>query len=76
MYEVTEQDIQILGSKIKQYKIKLELLNSQLQTIDTIQGDCLSCSYNCDSTSDIRRTCAVKVFIKDKTYNLDENSKF
>jgi len=76
VYEVTEQDIQILGSKIKQYKTKLELLNSQLQTIDTIQGDCLSCSYNCDSTSDIRRTCAVKVFIKDKTYNLDENSKF
>lgn len=76
MYQVTENDIQRLGNNVKQYYIKLELLNSDFQVIDILSGECLSCSYTCDATSNIRRSCTVSLYIKNKSYAFDSKSKF
>ena len=75
MYNVTTQDIQVLGQKVKSYFLRIELLNNQFQILDVLEGDCLSCGYDIDSTSDIRRTVSLSMFVRNSSYVISPTSK-
>lgn len=73
-YNVTQQDISVLGQKIKKIYIKLELLNANFLPIDTLNGEILSGDITVDSESDIRRTANLK-FTVNRKYIVNENSR-
>lgn len=74
-YNIQQQDISILRQKQKEYSIKLELLNFNLQPIDILQGDLVNGNITIDSTSDIRRICNLTFHVKNKSYLVSEISK-
>lgn len=75
MRNIVQDDINALYQKIKQYRVKLYLLNSNYQIIDELQGEMISGSMSIDSSSDIRRSCNFVFFVKDRTYFTNETSK-
>lgn len=50
------EDIELLFQKSIKSKIKIELLNSRFETIDTLQNALISDSLTIDADSDMRRT--------------------
>ena len=74
-YNLTAKDILVLGQKTKSYLIKIELLNNNFQLLDIIEGNCLSCSLDIDSSADIRRTVTLTMLIRDPKDLVSPTSK-
>lgn len=60
----TQTDYDIIQSKIRNSKVKIDVLNFKLQTIDSLEGICTDGSITIDADSDIRRTCSITLTIK------------
>ena len=68
MYSVTNQRARTLH-------IKINLLNFSYQTIDSLEGLAISGNINMDATSDLRRSCQVKLAIKDSSFDVSAGGK-
>ena len=68
MYNVTRQ-------KIRNQHIRINLLNFSYQTIDSLEGLAISGSINIDAKSDLRRSCQVKLALKDNTFDVSAGGK-
>ena len=68
MYSVTRQRARTLH-------IKINLLNFSYQTIDSLEGLTISGNINMDATSDLRRSCQVKLAIKDSSFDVSAGGK-
>ena len=55
--------------------IKIELLNYQYQTIDSLEGVATSGAVNIDANSDIRRTASVVLVVTDSSFEVKSGSK-
>lgn len=55
-YIPTDQDIRVLKQRIKNVSIKINILNKDLATIDSLIGQTISDNYSINVDSDIRRT--------------------
>ena len=75
MYNIQQKDILVLGQKTKSYFIKIELLNNNFQLLDIIEGNCLSCSLDIDSTSDIRRITCLTMLVRNAEDLVSPTSK-
>lgn len=72
---IYNSDINLCKTRTKYIYLRLLLLDSDLNTIDELQGACISGTINLDVTSDIRRTCSIELYCKDDTYNVAEYNK-
>lgn len=72
---ITNEDIELCKTRTKYTYIKLLLLDSNLNPIDELQGECISGSINIDVTSDNRRTCNLELYHKDSSYDVAEYNK-
>ncbi len=52
-----------------------QILNYDMQIVDSFQGSITEYSYSEDCDSDTRRTISLSVVIKDKTFDVDANAK-
>ena len=68
MYSVTRQRARTLH-------IKINLLNFSYQTIDSLEGLAISGNINMDATSDLRRSCQVKLAIKDSSFDVSAGGR-
>ena len=50
--------------------IRLEILNYQFQTVDSIEGICADGAFNIDANADIRRTGSVTLVITNSTFEV------
>jgi hypothetical protein len=75
MYLVQQKDIDVVKQRVKELFCKIELLNSKMQCIDELSGELLDGSVSIDTTSDIRRTCNLTFFVKNRSYLTYEDSK-
>ena len=55
--------------------IKIELLNYQFQTVDSLEGICTSGSISIDANADIRRTGSITLVIKEGTFQVNSGSQ-
>lgn len=55
---------------IRDLRVKINVLNFNMQTVDEITGVVLDGSINVDATADIRRTCSLSLVVKDSTLEL------
>lgn len=55
---------------IRDLRVKINILNFNMQTVDEITGVVLDGNINVDATADIRRTCGLSLVVKDSTLEL------
>lgn len=60
---------------IRDLRIKINILNFNMQTVDEITGVALDGSINVDATADIRRTCSLSLVVKDSTLELQPGGR-
>ena len=60
---------------IRDLRIKINILNFNMQTVDEITGVVLDGSINVYATADIRRTCSLSLVVKDSTLELQPGGR-
>lgn len=60
---------------IRDLRVKINVLNFNMQTVDEITGVVLDGSINIDATADIRRTCSLSLVVKDSTLELQPGGR-
>lgn len=60
---------------IRDLRVKINILNFNMQTVDEITGVVLDGSINVDATTDIRRTCSLSLVVKDSTLELQPGGR-
>jgi len=75
MYKPTQEDMELPLQGYIEAKIKIELLDSNFKTIDTLQDALISDNYSIDANSDIRRTYEGTFYVKDSSFFIGENKK-
>ena len=72
----TQTDYELAQLKVRNNKIKVEILNYNFQTVDLIEGNIIDGSINVDATADIRRTCSVSIVPTKKYQIISEGGEF
>ena len=72
---ITDGQFRSALQNIQSRYIRLELLNFQYQTVDTIEGVCTSGSFNIDANSDIRRTGSIVLVVTDSSFEVASGGK-
>lgn len=67
-----QTDYELTQLKVRNSKIKVELLNFSLQTIDLIEGNVIEGSITIDATADIRRTCSISIAVNKSSFTISE----
>lgn len=74
-YIATSEDIQIIKQKTKEVYIKLELLNKNYKTIESLEGNLISDNLNVDSKSKQRRSYSASLYVTDSSFIIGEDRK-
>lgn len=72
---ITSEQFATALQNIQSRYIKIELLNYQFQTVDSLEGICTSGSISIDANADIRRTGSITLAIKDGTFQVNSGSQ-
>ena len=72
----TQTDYELSQLKVRNNKLKVEVLNFNFQTIDLIEGNVIEGSISIDATADIRRTCSVSLVPTKKYQTIYEGGEF
>ena len=72
---ITSGQFRSVMQNIQNRFIRLELLNFQYQTVDSIEGVCTSGSFSINANSDIRRTGSVVLVVTDSSFEVASGSK-
>ncbi len=74
-YVVTQEDINILHQGEQEIRIKVELLNQDFKTLDSLEGVIISDNFSQDSESIQRRTYSCDMAILDSTFIIGSDKK-
>lgn len=74
-YLITAEDYNLIQLKSRKRYVKIDLLNSKYQVVDSLESDIFDGSITIDATSDLRRSCTLSVVIKDKNFDIDEGGR-
>lgn len=72
---ITSTQFQSVMQNIQSRYVKLELLNYQYQTVDSIEGVCISGSISIDANSDIRRTGSIELVVNNSSFEVSPGNK-
>ena len=67
---ITADQFRTTRQQVQGRFIKIELLNYQYQTVDSLEGVCVGGNLNIQADSDIRRTGNVDLVVKKSTFNI------
>lgn len=72
---ITSDQFRSAMQNIQNRFIRLELLNFQYQTVDSIEGICISGNISINANSDIRRTGSIVLVINNSSFEVESGSK-
>lgn len=72
---ITASELSSAKQHIQNKFAKIELLNSEFQVVDSLEGVMMNGSINIDANSDMRRTATVKFLITDSSFEVDSGGK-
>lgn len=75
MYEIKQEDLDILLQQNKIIYMKVELLNKDYLTLEELQGNIIDGNLSVDAESAIRRTLNLTLHVSDSTFAVGEDSK-
>ena len=64
---ITNDQFRSVMQSIQNRYIRIELLNYQYQTVDSLEGNAIDGTITIDANSDIRRTATVTVVVNNST---------
>lgn len=73
--QITQSQYNTAHQNIRNTYIRVDLLNFQFLTVDSLEGNLLKGSVNIDANSDMRRTCNVELVVTDSSYNVQAGGK-
>ena len=73
-YPVQQEDVDLLKQSIKTYYCRVELLNHQMQVVESLEGNVISDSFSLDGDSPVRRTYSCELAITASTFNISRDS--
>lgn len=59
----TQSDYDLIQLRQRNIKIKIDVLNFDFETVESLESKVVSGSISVDATSDIRRTCKISMVI-------------
>ena len=74
-FNITENQFRNSLQNIQSRYIRLELLNYQFQTVDTVEGVCRNGNINISANSDIRRTGNIELVINNSSFEVSAGGK-
>lgn len=74
-FNITENQFRNSLQNIQSRYIRLELLNYQFQTVDTVEGVCQNGNINISANSDIRRTGNIELVINNSSFEVSAGGK-
>lgn len=72
---ITDAQFRTASQSIQNKYIRLELLNYQFQTVDSLEGVATSGSITIDANSDMRRTASIALVVKDSSFQVTPGGK-
>lgn len=72
---ITSAQFGSVMQNIQSRYIKINLLNYQFQTVDSIEGVCTAGSISIDANSDIRRTGSITLVVNNSSFEVESGSK-
>lgn len=72
---LTQSDFDTARQPYRDTYAKIELLNFQFLTVESLEGLVTTLSVNINADSDIRRTCNVTFVVKDSSFNVEVGGK-
>ncbi len=75
MLNITQDDYNIVKQRVVERYIKLELLDFSYNIVDEISGEMTACSVQCDSTSDLRKSCSVGLVAANKSFDVEPGAR-
>lgn len=72
---ISASELNTARQKVQNKFVKIELLNSDFQTVDMLEGVCLNGSTSVDANSDMRRSATLKFIVADSSFEVNANSK-
>ena len=72
---ITENEFRTYLQNIQNRYIRIELLNYQFQTVDSLEGVCTSGSISIDANSDIRRTASIVLVVNNSSFEVASGGK-
>ena len=73
--QITQSQYNTAHQNIRNTYIRVNLLNFQFLTVDSLEGNLLKGSVSIDANSDMRRTCNVELVVTDSSYNVQAGGK-
>ena len=71
----TNEDYQLIQLRTRNNRIRIELLNFNYQTIDSLEGNATEGSISVDANSDIRRSCSISMVVNRNSLKVAEDSE-
>ena len=68
----TQTDYDLVQMKVRNLRVKVDVLNFNFQTVNSLQGYVTDGSISIDATSDIRRTCNLTLAIEKSEKIIDK----
>lgn len=72
---ITNQDYENISQSVRNQRIKIDLLNFEFQTVDSLEGNAISGSITIDSDADIRRTATITLVVTDSSFEVNPGGK-
>ena len=74
-FNITSTQFQTALQNIQSRYVRLELLNYQFQTVDSLEGICTGGSISIDANADIRRTGSLSLVVVGSTFDVQPGSQ-
>lgn len=72
---LTSEQFRTARQSIQSRYVRIELLNYQFQTVDSIEGNCISGNITIEANSDVRRTGNITLAINNSTFEVEPGGK-
>jgi hypothetical protein len=74
-YTPQQSDFEVIQNNNRVVNIRLELLNRNMQIVDTLHGSLMQDSYVIDATSEVRRTYTATIIVTDSSFKVGRDTK-
>ena len=72
---IQQQDYNIMSQPYINKYMKLNILNFDMNVVDEISGNLVSCDVSVNADSDLRRSCSVSLIVVDATLEVTESGR-
>ena len=72
---IQQQDYNIMSQPYINKYMKLNILNFNMNVVDEISGNLVSCDVSVNADSDLRRSCSVSLIVVDATLEVTESGR-